>query len=279
MKKYLRQLYYSLPIKLRYFIRRLFYFPYDLFNKKYYNKIQLPPKGIIYTGGGDFLKQAFLHRKYLIKYADLKQDSIVLDIGSGIGRSAIGLVDYLDANGEYYGFDIIKRGVDWCNKNISSEYKNFHFEHILMKNDLYSNSGIESTKFIFPYKDNTFDVVFLMSVFTHLQIEDIRHYLSEIQRVLKPEGRCLSTFFIYDEIIEDKISNHKYYFNFKYKYDNFRLMNNKVKNANIAINYNYLREMAEENNLIIDKYIPGFWTEEVEIKDNDFQDIIVFRKK
>lgn len=279
MKKYFRNLYYSLPVKLRFLLRRTFYLPIDFIKKERFNGITLPPKGKIYTGGGDFLKQGLLHKDYLCRYAGLKENSKVLDVGSGIGRSAIGLTTFLNKYGEYYGFDIVKDGVDWCSKNISSKFPNFHFKYINILNDLYSDDGIKSTNFTFPYNDGKFDVVFLISVFTHLQVEDISHYLSEINRVLKPDGKCLATFFIYDEKIQTKISKPEYYFSFQYDYGNYKLMNNKVKNANIALSIDLLTELADKNSLNIAQIINGFWSEEYEITDNDFQDIVVFSKK
>lgn len=278
MKKYLRKIYYSLPLNLRFLLRRIIYFPNDLFSKKEYNGIILPPKGLIFTGGGDFLSQAKLHTNYLIKYANLKPNSKVLDVGSGIGRSAIGLTNYLDKNGEYYGFDIVKQGVDWCKNNISSKFPSFHFKYIELENDLYSSSGDKSTNFTFPYPDEKFDVVFLMSVFTHLQVDEIAHYLKEINRVLSKKGVLMATFFIYDDKIENNISNKDFRFSFPYNFNNYRLMNNNVKNANIAINKNYLKSISEQANLEIINFIQGFWSEEIEVKGNDFQDIIIFQK-
>ncbi len=278
MKKYLRKIYYSLPLNLRFLLRRIVYFSYDLFSKKEYNGIKLPPKGLIFTGGGNFLKQAILHTNYLIKYANLKSDSKVLDVGSGIGRSAIGLTKYLDKNGEYYGFDIVKQGVDWCTQNITKKFPNFYFKYVKLENDLYSNSGEKSSNFTFPYPDEKFDVVFLMSVFTHLQVDEIAHYLKEINRVLNKNGVLMATFFIYNDVIEHKISNKDFRFSFPYNFINYRLMNNKVKNANIALNKNYLDNMSKQANLEIINFIQGFWSEEIEVTDNDFQDIIIFKK-
>lgn len=278
MKKHFRNFYYALPVGLRFLLRRLFFLPSDVFKQEFYNGIKLPPKGKIYTGGGDFLKQALLHKEYLIKFGGLKENSAVLDIGSGIGRSAIGLSDYLSKEGEYYGFDIVKTGVDWCKQNISTKYPNFYFEYINIQNDLYSDDGIKSTNLTFPYNEGKFDVIFLISVFTHLQVDDISHYLSEINRVMKQNGKCLSTFFIYDDKIKNKVSNKEFYFPFQYDYGNYKLMNNNIKNANIALSEKLLLELASKNSLKVDKIIKGFWSEEVEITDNDFQDIVVFSK-
>ena len=40
--------------------------------------------------------------------------------------------------------------------------------------------------------------MFLTSVFTHLLPHDLTHYLAEINRVLRPGGRCVATFFLHD---------------------------------------------------------------------------------
>ncbi len=38
--------------------------------------------------------------------------------------------------------------------------------------------------------------VLLTSVFTHMLPQDMDNYLSEVARVLKPDGRCLITYFL-----------------------------------------------------------------------------------
>src|SRR5215831_9618688 len=53
-------------------------------------------------------------RTFLIERALLKPYERVLDLGSGVGRSARVLSGYLDARGSYEGLDIIRKAVDWC---------------------------------------------------------------------------------------------------------------------------------------------------------------------
>ena len=53
--------------------------------------------------------------------------------------------------------------------------------------------------FRFPYPDGSFDVVLLASVFTRMLASDVKHYMHEIVRVLKPGGRSLITFFLLNE--------------------------------------------------------------------------------
>src|SRR5262249_603056 len=82
----------------------------------------------------------------------------------------------------------------------SSRYPNFRFQKIDLYNKLYNPSGIlKSSELRFPYEDESFDVVSLTSVFTHMMPSDVRHYLDEIHRVLRPGGRCLSTCFLLNE--------------------------------------------------------------------------------
>ena len=87
-----RKLYYLLPVTLRYTARKIFYYPIDLLKKR---SELVPPSGLIYTGGGDFEKQGKDWLLFFKRYGNLNENSNVLDIGSGIGRIAIPLVDFL----------------------------------------------------------------------------------------------------------------------------------------------------------------------------------------
>jgi len=55
---------------------------------------------------------------------------------------------------------------------------------------------INPKKFVFPYADSSFDLVFLTSVFTHMLPEDVKRYMEEISRVLKSGGRSVVTYFL-----------------------------------------------------------------------------------
>ena len=119
----LRNIYYALSPQLRLFVRKLVYWPMDLFSPK--NNL-IPPKGLIYTGRGDFLKAGKYWTNKFIEEGGLLSDDKLLDIGSGIGRMAVGLTSYLKT-GEYEGFDAVQQGVDWCQINIQSKFPNFQF--------------------------------------------------------------------------------------------------------------------------------------------------------
>lgn len=271
----LRNFYYALSPELRFFARKIYYFPIDLYEgflgKRH--KYQ-PKKGDIYIGSGDFLQQGKNHLHYLKKYQNLSPKDHVLDIGCGIGRTATALTTFLDKEGGYDGFDVVKKGIDWCNKTISKDFSNFRFLYVPLSNDLYTKDSKKAIDFVFPYPDNTFDQCFLFSVFTHMQPNEIAHYLNEIYRVLKKDGQCLATFFIYD----DKITDYQKSM-FPIDYHDYRLMNERVKSANIAFNSRYLDVLFKNSQLQKSAFIKGYWTDfSTKSKDRDYQDIILLKK-
>ncbi len=280
-KKYFRNFWYLLSAKQRHIVRQLYYFPIDILDKIKGNTHKyVPPRRHIYTGSpsnaSKFIAQSNHQLKLLQNEIGLKPDDIVLDIGSGIGRTAISLSEYLSPKGKYEGFDVVKKGVDWCNSGIGRDYPNFNFTYIPLFNDLYNNAQLKAEKFVFPYEEGYFDKVFSFSVFTHMQINEIQNYLKEINRVLNNNGMAFSTFFLYDKFDKELTSN-KEGFDFPVQKNGYRLMNNKVKSGNIAIEKGKLKEMMLSENLRIVKIIDGFWKGNKQALE--YQDIVIFKKQ
>jgi len=275
----IRKLYYLLPPSLRLVARRLYYFPLDMWESLTGKRNPLvPPRGLIFTGPGDFLSTGERFLRYFVRYGNLQPHHRVLDIGSGIGRMAVPLTGYL-TRGSYEGFDIVPQGIRWCQQNISRRFPNFRFTHIHLQNDLYTSQGQSSLSFIFPYEKDDFDFVLLTSVFTHMLPEEVIHYMKEIHRVLKEGGRCLATFFILNEESTQLLKNNRH-FCFPYDHGYYRLMDNKVKHANVAYEENFMRKnLAEDNGFSVVHVLYGRWCGRPEEKSVDFQDIVVFEKK
>lgn len=276
----LRELYYLLTPAMRLKARKLYYLPADFIRLLSGRRSELVPgKGDIYTGSGDFIEQGKQHLKLLKELADLKPDDSVLDVGSGIGRTAVALTGFINSEGCYEGFDVVKKGVKWCNEKITPKFPNFNFQYVPLKNDLYNAENGNPADFTFPYPDENFDLVFLFSVFTHMQPPEIEHYLDEIYRVLKSGGRCLATIFFFDEDIENAISK-KNTFNFPVKKDGYRLMNINVTSANVALEGKKIFNSVKNRKFEILKVIPGYWKDINNKGDlTDFQDIIIFKKQ
>jgi SAM-dependent methyltransferase len=128
----------------------------------------------------------------LLQEWGLDNNSSLLDIGSGYGRLAFGLME-CGFRGEYHGVDILPAHVKWCQDNIP----NFNFQLLDVKNDRYNPSNSQdAATFVFPFADETFSHVCLFSVFTHVGSEVVENYINEIRRMLKPGGRCIFTVFL-----------------------------------------------------------------------------------
>lgn len=276
----LRSFYYSISPKSRFLVRKLYYYPIDILDSIRGRKNKyVPKKGDIFIGSGDFIEQGKYHLELLKKYTNLEKDNSVLDIGCGIGRAAVALTQFLSSNGKYEGFDVVKKGIVWCKEGIAKDFPNFNFQYIPLNNDLYHFTDEKAEDFIFPYEDNSFDTIFLFSVFTHMQPLEVQNYLNEIYRVLKPKGRCLATFFLYNNDNENAISKNNGTYVFPYKRENYRLMNEKVPSANIAFNESYIDQMSGISCLKLINKIYGSWANRTDKDLFDFQDILVFEKE
>jgi ubiquinone/menaquinone biosynthesis C-methylase UbiE len=156
----------------------------------------VPPRQMwTWVGPLDFYLVGEEFLRYFIKYGGLNPTEKVLDVGSGIGQMAFELTSFL-TTGTYEGFDTYLKGVEWC-RRIESKYPTFHFQHADIYHPIYNPKGtIRGTDFEFPYKDRSFDFIFLKSIFTHLQAEEILHYLHESWRVATPSARLFATFFL-----------------------------------------------------------------------------------
>ena len=122
----------------------------------------------------------------------------VLDVGSGYGRLAIGLMGR-GFDGRYEGFDILPRHIAWCRRHLTRFAPTYRFHHLDIQNDRYNPTGLlDPVTARFPGK-GPFDVVGLFSVFTHMDRPEIAHYLREVARLLGPGGVAVTTFFLWDE--------------------------------------------------------------------------------
>lgn len=194
----------SLPRSVRWGLRRLYFLPFDLMDSLngQRNKM-MPPRSANFTGAvDDFISSAQRQVRRLVYLAKLTPHSRVLDIGCGMGRLATALIDYLEADGRYDGFDIVPSGIKWAQDHIAAGHPNIHFVLSDIYNKEYNPTGkLKATEYRFPYDDQSFDVIVLTSVFTHLLPDDFEHYMTEISRVLKPGGYCYATFsLVNDEV-------------------------------------------------------------------------------
>lgn len=108
---------------------------------------------------------------------DFQNAGRVLDFGCGCGRVIRHMPKLTDA--ELYGVDYNRRLVRWCQHNLPGAFS---------VNRLAPPLG-------FP--DGYFDVLYALSVFTHLQVETQNDWLREFARVIRSGGLALVT--LHDE--------------------------------------------------------------------------------
>ena len=101
--------------------------------------------------------------------------SRILDFGCGCGRTLIHLRE-LAPNAKIDGADIDVNAIEWCKQHLS-----------------FANFGLSSESPPLNYVDETFDFVYAISVFTHLNEDYQFRWLEELRRITIPGGILLLT--------------------------------------------------------------------------------------
>lgn len=247
-------------------VRYVIYFPKDTIELLLGWRDSLtPPTRLMMLDGSrnalDFKRNGERFLQYFIELCDLEPNEKVLDVGCGVGRKAVPLTKYLDRNGRYEGFDIVKAGIDWCIKNISTKYPDFHFQWANVFNKAYNPKGkYEASKYKFPFENEAFDFVFAASVFTHMLPEDMENYFSEISRVLKKNGRYLTTFFLLNKESLELIIAKKSTLDFKYEMGEYRIINTNMPEEAVCYDEPLILSLYEKYGLKIKEPIHyGAW--------------------
>ncbi len=108
-----------------------------------------------------------------VQPAAISSLSAILDWGVGCGRVARHLTPAL--GGSFFGCDIDADNIAWCRQHLPGNYLPSTLAPPL------------------PYADRLFDLVYGISVFTHLRQSWEQVWLEELHRILKPRGWLLAT--------------------------------------------------------------------------------------
>ena len=93
----------------------------------------------------------------------------ILDFGCGCGRVARHVIEAVPS-ATLFGVDVDSGAVRWCSKNLKGNF-----------------SVVSSATPTF-FRSESFDLIYAVSVFTHLDEDSQDRWLAEIRRLLKPEG-------------------------------------------------------------------------------------------
>lgn len=99
----------------------------------------------------------------------------ILDFGCGCGRTLIHLSS-LAPNAKFYGTDIDKQAIDWCQRNLK-----------------FGTFSVSRETPPLQYEADMFDFIFAISVFTHLNEDYQFRWLEELKRIALPGAILLVT--------------------------------------------------------------------------------------
>jgi len=179
----------------------------------------------------------------LVTQFGCNKNSRILDIGCGQGRLPIGILRVIGEL-DYTGIDVDAKSINWCKHHIESKHPSFKFYHYNIANARYNKRGVslrESFRFGLP--DNSIDIIYLFSVFSHMTEADMRIYLSEFRRVLDSEGKVFFTTFVEEKVPNYSINPDGYVFN--------RCSGNLHV---VRYEKNYLFTIIRENGFIVEKF-------------------------
>jgi len=261
-------------------LQRAYHFPRDIVDALFrLRDPMVPPRGIIFTGSGDFLEVGRKYCRYFVDLGGLRPTHRVLDVGCGIGRMAVPLTAYLRSPGAYEGFDIVPAGIAWCRRRITPTFPSFGFQVADIHSALYNPGGSHTPHtYRFPYPDASFDFAYLTSVFTHLLPPAVENYLAEVARTLRPGGRAFITLCLLNPEAWNLISAGASNLDFPFARGKCRIADRRSPEAAVAYDEPYVRSLYRAHGLeIAEPILYGSWCGRPNFLD--YQDIVIAEKR
>jgi cyclopropane fatty-acyl-phospholipid synthase-like methyltransferase len=106
----------------------------------------------------------------------LQPGATVLDFGCGCGRTLLWLAKEFPEV-QWHGTDVDAEAIEWCRHNLKSA--------VCSVNESYPP---------LDYPENKFDLIYAVSVFTHLDADYQRAWLADLARILRPGGLLMASF-------------------------------------------------------------------------------------
>jgi ubiquinone/menaquinone biosynthesis C-methylase UbiE len=202
----------------------------------------------------------------LVPRTALQPHHAVLDIGSGNGRHARVLTEYLNSQGSYRGFDIVRNIVEWCQERYAP-FPNFRFDFANVRSDWYNPDALISPEtYTFPYSNEQFDIAYATSLFTHLEPDATTNYLRECARVLKPGGRLLVTSFLVNVYNSGKNTVQTVQgLKFKRLSPVHHVIDPEHRSRGVAYDESAFRKMISDTGLVVSELTFGTWANGVDV--------------
>ncbi len=242
----------------------------------------VPEEAECFVGDGDYRAIGAEFLGHFVRLGSLLPDDRVFEIGCGMGRMAMPIRRYLSEKGRYHGMDVVKLGIEWCQREISFRDPRFTFSHHDFYHPLYNSTGRETaSRASLAAKDGSVEFLIATSVFTHLSRPVFGRYLSEMARVLAPGGRVFATFFLINPIsraaAEEGLS--RYPFDLSESGPMYRPRSDPLLSS-VAVDEDWLLACCTGVGLELGiPVVHGYWPYENPERGLSYQDICVFERR
>lgn len=144
-----------------------------------------------HDGLSNNIRPATINNKHWIWHflpTKLNKNTVMLEIGCGTGNHIAYLHPLVN---KIFGMDVSKVAIEYSEKR----FKELDNVNLMMADNLNN------------YKDNFFDIIFELTVFQHMDREDVKEYFAEFKKKIKDDGFIFCQF-LYNSF-EDKMSTSK----------------------------------------------------------------------
>jgi SAM-dependent methyltransferase len=212
------------------------------------------------TGLGEFWKHGQEVVDLVERYAGLRADDRVLDIGCGLGRVAWPLVQRLGPDGSYDGLDTQPVYIDWCRNGLGLDPARARFHLASVYSSFYNAEGeTRASDFRFPFDGDRFTLAIANSLFTHLLAADAVNYLREAARCLTSGGRLYATYFVIDDQSREAMQSGDTFPSFQHTIEHGLTSDPEKPEAAIAFDGEWLRQAYADAGYRLDQYVTGTW--------------------
>ncbi|MFT4928586.1 MAG: 2-polyprenyl-3-methyl-5-hydroxy-6-metoxy-1,4-benzoquinol methylase [Phenylobacterium sp.] len=122
-----------------------------------------------------------------------------LDVGCGV-RFCMTIINRDIAIKSYTGIEIHQPIIDFLKQQVEPFDQRFSFSHWNVYNQMYNQQGVDITSQTNLPVDGEFDVMCLISVFTHLIPQDSLALLKLMRQRIRPGGKLFFSTYIDDEL-------------------------------------------------------------------------------
>lgn len=239
----------------------------DAFERTFRSKGPLVPPWRLRQYVGPFGDPAAYARSAALQVDGLRSMGVltpttrVLDVGCGTGRIASALTRVLGPGSRYEGVDPQPGPVRWCREHIAREFHQFGFQETGTFSPKYHpGGGSPADQYRLPFSDQTFDLVILLSVLTHVARPTEETLVRECARVLAPNGRIVLTEYLLDEATRASAAAGRTNPAFPYPLGDDRTQTPGTPEGFVARDAPWARGLWARCGVLVEVFHPGSWS-------------------